>query len=76
MNIEIEKHRLNAPGKYYADWNCCLAHELCIYYAPKNFQIDDGAYIVKQPTTPEEEAQCRQAMQDCPVGAIHDDGEI
>jgi len=33
------------------------------------------AYVYKQPATPEEEAQCRQALEDCPTAAIHDDGE-
>jgi len=33
------------------------------------------AYVFKQPDTPEEEAQCREALKVCPTAAIHDDGE-
>ena len=33
------------------------------------------AYVFKQPSTSEEEAQCRQALEECPVAAIRDDGE-
>jgi len=79
MNEDVKKHRLNVPGKYYVDCNVCLDHAMCVYDAPNNFRMDNeeyGAYIFKQPATPEEEAQCHQAMQDCPVAAIHDDGEI
>jgi ferredoxin len=32
------------------------------------------AYVFKQPGTSEEEAQCRQALEECPVMAIHADG--
>jgi ferredoxin len=34
-----------------------------------------GAYVYKQPDTPEEEAQCKEAMNTCPRAAIRDDGE-
>jgi len=33
------------------------------------------AYVFKQLGTPEEEAQCRQALEECPTAAIHDNGE-
>ena len=38
---------------------------------------DDGgySYVFKQPTTPEEEALCQEAMEGCPVEAIGNDGE-
>jgi MinD superfamily P-loop ATPase len=38
---------------------------------------DDGgySYVFKQPTTPEEEALCKEAMEGCPVEAIGNDGE-
>ena len=44
-----------------------------------NFTRDEerGYSIVsKQPETPEEEAQCQEAMQNCPVEAIGDDGTL
>jgi ferredoxin len=31
--------------------------------------------VFKQPATAQEEAQCRQALEECPTAAIHDDGE-
>jgi ferredoxin len=39
--------------------------------------IDDGgySYVLKQPTTPEEEALCKEAMEGCPVEAIGNNGE-
>ena len=33
------------------------------------------SYVFKQPTTPEEEDLCRQAMEGCPVEAIGNNGE-
>ena len=32
------------------------------------------AFVVNQPKTPEEEAQCKEAMEGCPVEAIGNDG--
>lgn len=75
MKEEISKHPLNAPGKYYVDCNTCLDHECCVETAPNNFRLEDlTAYVFKQPGTSEEEAQCRQALEECPMEAIHDDG--
>ncbi|MFY9987207.1 MAG: ferredoxin, partial [Chthoniobacterales bacterium] len=33
------------------------------------------SYVFKQPTTPEEEALCKEAMGGCPVEAIGNNGE-
>ena len=76
MNEEIKKHPLNVDGRYYVDCETCLDHDLCIEAAPNNFKKDDNnvAYVFKQPDSPSEEAQCQQAMDDCPVAAIRDDG--
>lgn len=76
MSEEIKKHPLNVIGKYYVDHENCLDHEFCIEVAPNNFKIDEDcyAYVFKQPQTPEEEAQCKEALEGCPVGAIRDDG--
>lgn len=76
MNEEIKKHPLNVKGKYYVDYNTCLYH-CCFDIAPNNFKADEHcvAYVFKQPDTPEEKAQCREAMLCCPVEAVHDDGE-
>jgi ferredoxin len=73
---EITKHPLNAPGRYYVACDTCLDHEWCVYVAPDNFRMGEDlvAYVFKQPDTPEQEAQCRRALEECPVAAIRDDG--
>ena len=79
VNEKIKKHPLNVQGKYYVDYEVCLNHEYCVYEAPHNFKIDENtwcAYTFKQPETPDEENQCKEAMASCPVEAIRDDGEV
>jgi len=76
----IKIHPLNAKGKYYVDQNSCLICEDCFHAAPNNFAYNNddeyGYFVTKQPETPEEEAQCQEAMQSCPIESIFDDGEI
>lgn len=63
-------------GKYFVDSNC-IDCDLCRQTAPDNFERneDEGfSYVFKQPETPEEEEMCREAMDECPVEAIGDDG--
>ena len=70
------KTPLNVPGPFYVD-ETCIDCDLCRETAPDNFtRNDDGgySYVFKQPTTPEEEAQCKEAKEGCPVEAIGDDG--
>jgi len=77
MSEEIKKHLLK--GRYYVDHNTCLDHECCVYEALNFFKMDretGGAYVFKQPETSEEEAQCKEAMNCCPVAAIHDNGDL
>ena len=67
----------NVPGKYYVDSNC-IDCDVCRTTAPNNFAAneDEGySYVSKQPENEEEEALCQQAMEECPVEAIGDDGE-
>lgn len=67
----------NIPGKYYVDTQC-IDCDLCRETAPDNFSRNDTAsysYVSKQPATPDEEAQCIEAMENCPSNAIGDDGE-
>lgn len=78
MSVTPERHPLNASGKYYVDRNRCIGQECCVNAAPDNFRMDAeeyGAYVTRQPDGPAEEAQCRQALAECPVWAIRDDGE-
>lgn len=66
------KYAENIVGKFYVD-NQCIDCDLCRETAPANFmRHEDGgySYVFKQPTTPEEEELCRQAMEGCPVEAI------
>jgi ferredoxin len=72
-----EKWKENAKGKVFVDQSC-IACDACVLTAPKNFSMhaDDGhAYVLKQPTTPEEAAQCKEAVEGCPVEAIGENGE-
>ncbi len=67
----------NVPGKFYVD-DDCIACGACSDAAPDFFvESEDGDhnYVAKQPTTPEEEQQVRDAMAECPVDCIGDDGE-
>ena len=66
-----------APGRFYVDANC-IDCDVCRCTAPNNFEAneDEGySYVVKQPENDEEEAQCQEAMESCPVEAIGDDGD-
>jgi ferredoxin len=67
----------NVTGKFYVD-NQCIDCDLCRETAPDNFtRSDDGgySYVYKQPTTPEEEGRCKEAMEGCPVEAIGNNGD-
>lgn len=67
----------NAKGKYYVDEQC-IDCALCRETAPDFFgRNDDGSYslVVKQPASPAEIEICEEAMRDCPVEAIGNDGE-
>jgi ferredoxin len=72
------KYPENVPGKFYVD-NQCIDCDLCRETAPNNFKRnDDGGYsfVYKQPSSPEEEAQCKEAKEGCPVEAIGDNGDV
>ena len=59
------KYAENVSGKFYCD-DQCIDCDLCRETAPANFtRSDDGgySYVFKQPTTPEEEALCKEAME-------------
>jgi ferredoxin len=72
-----KKWKNNVPGKMFVDQSC-IACDACVLSAPNNFKMDEDsghAYVSKQPTTPEEEQQCKEAMEGCPVEAIGDFGD-
>jgi ferredoxin len=78
MADETTNRPPNAPGKYYVDQDLCLCHACCEEVAPSNFIVGDAvvARVYKQPEDIDEERQCREAMEICPMGAIFDDGEL
>ena len=77
MADKNDKYPDNAPGKYYVDRECIFCN-VCIYAAPNNFKIsNDGTHdvVYKQPENEDEEEECLDAMDQCPVYAIGDDGD-
>ena len=65
----------NAEGRYYVDTQC-IDCNLCIDTAANNFAHNEEAgyaYVSKQPKGDDEEAQCKEAKEACPVEAIGDD---
>ena len=74
MSDRAEKNPKNVPGRFYVTLDC-LACQACEDTAPKNFRLDGGlSYVYKQPANSEEERQCQEAMEHCPLEAIWDDG--
>ncbi len=77
MASKEDKHEQNVAGKYYVDTQC-IDCDLCRQSAPENFSRNDEKgyiYVSKQPASSEEEAQCQEALENCPVTAIGNDGE-
>ena len=51
---------------------------VCSDAAPNNFRMSDAEdhdICFKQPENEEEVAQCKEAMENCPVEAIGEDGQ-
>jgi len=71
-----DRNHKNTAGDYYVDGQC-IDCDLCRETAPDNFQRSDNmgySYVYKQPENDDEITQCRDALENCPVGAIGDDG--
>ncbi|HLD55991.1 MAG TPA: ferredoxin [Candidatus Omnitrophota bacterium] len=67
----------NPSGKYYVD-TTCIDCDLCRQTAPANFSrnTDKGySYVSKQPVAAGQIKQCEQAIRECPVDSIGNDGE-
>lgn len=63
----------NVPGEFYVSEDCdgCA---YCGMVAPENFEFDKPTntyFIARQPHSLEEAELVREAMEDCPVDAIH-----
>ena len=66
----------NVPGKFYVDGEC-IGCTQCVTIAPETFDFDeesDVAFVKKQPANEDEEGLARQAIEECPVEAIGDNG--
>lgn len=77
MAEKENKYEDNVKGKFYVDKQCILC-SLCHELAPANFKESDAGdhdHVFKQPENDEEEKLCLEAMQQCPVEAIGNDGE-
>ena len=62
---------------FYVDRECILC-SVCEDAAPLNFRMsdqEDHDICFKQPENEEELEQCYEAMENCPVECIGDDGE-
>ncbi len=67
----------NVDGAYYVD-SSCIDCGVCCEVAPDIFAQDDDegfAYVKRQPDSEEETELAVEAMEECPVEAIGDDGE-
>ncbi len=67
----------NIDGAFFVDTNC-IDCDLCRQTAPENFDRNDDegfSFVKKQPENEEEAQLCREALDDCPVEAIGDNGE-
>jgi ferredoxin len=66
----------NVDGSWYVDTNC-IDCDLCRQTAPDNFERneDEGyTFVHKQPDNEDEVQACQDALEECPVEAIGDDG--
>ncbi len=76
MADSTDKVTDNVDGPWFVDSNC-IDCDLCRQTAPDNFERneDDGyTYVSKQPENDEETELCQEALEECPVEAIGDDG--
>jgi len=76
MADNTDKVADNVDGPWYVDTNC-IDCDLCRQTAPDNFERneDEGfSYVHKQPENDDELQACQDAMEECPVEAIGDDG--
>lgn len=70
------RYKDNLPGAYYVD-DSCIACDACCVEAPNIFKMNDNdghAYVVLQPTTPDQLQDAENARAACPVEAIGRDG--
>ena len=75
-NVKGEVTITGRRVSFYVDQECILC-SVCSDAAPNNFRMSDEKdhdICYKQPENEEELEQCEEAMENCPVEAIGDDG--
>ena len=75
-NREVGRQHSSQTVSFYVDKECILC-SVCSDAAPNNFRMSDDEdhdICYKQPADEEELAQCYEALENCPVEAIGDDG--
>ena len=76
MADKNDKFSDNVPGTFYVDRECIFCH-VCSQAAPDNFKAShdgDHDYVYKQPENEDELEACIDALEQCPVYAIGEDG--
>ncbi|MSR75884.1 MAG: ferredoxin [Planctomycetes bacterium] len=76
MADKSNKFADNVVGKFYVDKECILC-SLCVDIAPDQFKESDEGdhdFVYAQPTTQEDIEKCLDALKQCPVDAIGEDG--
>ena len=77
MADRTEKHEKNVEGNFYVDKNCISCGQ-CVAIAPDNFSedIETGSmYVSTKPETSAAIKACQEAVENCPVWAIGEDGD-
>ncbi len=77
MADKESKQTANVPGKFYVDTECTDC-QLCVETAGDIFKANEAdgyAYVGKQPQTDDEIELVKEAMENCPVESIGDDGD-
>jgi ferredoxin len=77
MADKLAKNQDNKPGQYYVD-DQCIACDACVVIAPAFFSMNDiegRAFVCNQPVNATETLLCEEALKDCPVAAIGNDGK-
>jgi ferredoxin len=66
----------NVAGRFYVDKTCAFC-TTCFELAPEHFRPgpnEDHHFVSRQPATPAELKNVQDALEQCPMGAIGDDG--
>jgi ferredoxin len=72
-----QKQPDNVPGRFFVDFKC-IDCDMCREVAPNNFTRSEKeltSFVYRQPSSPEEETFCMEAIAACPVHAIGRDGD-